>query len=350
MLHQAQPLLQINNLSVAFNRYGRGLSRTSLPVISQLSLTLQSGEILAIVGASGSGKSLLAHAILGVLPGNACVSGTILLRGTPVTPANIAALRGREIALIPQSVAYLDPLMQVGRQAVGASPTPAKAASLMQAFGRLHLCEKSTHMYPFQLSGGMARRVLFSTALLDDASVIVADEPTPGMGLAQAKAALAILRELANAQKGVILITHDVDLAVQFADRVAVFHSGTVVEQAEASAFLQGGHGLQHPYTKALWQALPQNSFTAPALPTGTTSVQLNAFTERSAPAASTPAKGAALPNTLGAQGFGPPQAPLPQETGSQPAAPQKAAPVKNGSQRPSATQKTCKSGGRHAT
>ena len=107
----------------------------------------------------------------------------------------------------------------------------------------------------------MARRVLVSTALITDAQLIIADEPTPGMSLDQALEALQRFRELANEGKGVILITHDIDLAFEFADRVAVFYAGTTVETAPVADFKTGAEALRHPYSKALWRALPQNGF-----------------------------------------------------------------------------------------
>ena len=181
--------------------------------------------------------------------------------GRELTPEVQAKLRGSEIALVPQSVAYLDPLMKVGKQADGhRKPRPTeKRRGLFRRFG---LPEETEQLYPFQLSGGMARRVLVSTALLTDAKLIIADEPTPGMSLEQALEALRLFREMADSGKGVVLITHDIDLAFEFADRVAVFYAGTTVETAPAADFKAGPEALRHPYSQALWRALPQNGFT----------------------------------------------------------------------------------------
>lgn len=107
----------------------------------------------------------------------------------------------------------------------------------------------------------MARRVLVSTALLTSARLIIADEPTPGMSLEQAEEALAMFRAMADEGKGVVLITHDIDLAFHIADRIAVFYAGTTVETAPAADFRQGPEALRHPYSKALWRALPQHEF-----------------------------------------------------------------------------------------
>ncbi len=260
MKQKYDTLLEIHDLSVSFRMYDRALEQTDLKVISDLHLSVRAGEIVAVAGSSGSGKSLLASAILGILPSNATVHGHLHYKGEELTPEHQAQLRGSEIALVPQSVAFLDPLMKVGDQADGHKrPRPTqKRRGLFKRFG---LPDKTEKLYPFQLSGGMARRVLVSTALITDAELIIADEPTPGMSLDQALEALKMFRDMADAGKAVILITHDIDLAFEFADRVAVFYAGTTVETAPAQDFRTGPEALRHPYSKALWRALPQNGF-----------------------------------------------------------------------------------------
>ena len=150
--------------------------------------------------------------------------------------------------------------MKVGKQADG-HKKPYPTEKRRHLFSRFRLPEKTEKLYPFQLSGGMARRVLVSTALITDAQLIIADEPPPGMSLEQALEALKLFREMADAGKAVILITHDIDLAFEFADRVAVFYAGTTVETAPAADFCAGPGALRHPYSKALWRALPQIGF-----------------------------------------------------------------------------------------
>ena len=261
MEQKNETLLEIHDLSVSFRMYDGALEQKELQVISDLHLTVRPGEIVAVAGSSGSGKSLLASAILGILPGNATLKGQLHYKGQALTPEMQKKLRGTEIALVPQSIAYLDPLMKVGKQADGhKKPYPSEKRKSL--FKRFSLPENTEKLYPFQLSGGMARRVLVSTALITDAQLIIADEPTPGMSLDQALEALQRFRELANEGKGVILITHDIDLAFEFADRVAVFYAGTTVETAPVADFKTGADALRHPYSKALWRALPQNGFT----------------------------------------------------------------------------------------
>lgn len=255
------PLLEVNDLSISFSQYTSGLKQQKLNVISNLTIKLEKGEILAVVGASGSGKSLLAHAILGILPSNANVSGMMRYEGEELTPERQASLRGSEIALIPQSVNYLDPLMRVGNQVRTSARVGDAVAAQRKVFERLHLHPNVEKMYPFQLSGGMARRTLLSTAIVSGAKVIIADEPTPGLDPLVIKEALESFRELADSGCAVMLITHDIVSALTIADKIAVFYAGTTVEIAPVENFTGDGEALRHPYSKALWRALPQNDF-----------------------------------------------------------------------------------------
>ncbi len=248
------PLLSVEHLSISFIQYDRGTSRRILPAIRDLDLTIDRGQVAAVVGSSGSGKSLLAHGILGILPYNAHMEGTITYDGAPLTPKRAAALRGREIVLVPQSVGYLDPLMKVGPQ-VGRDKKAVRAV-----LDRYGLGPETEGLYPFQLSGGMARRVLISTAVAASPALVIADEPTPGLDARAAGRILGHFRELADAGAGVLLITHDLELALTIADKVAVFYAGETVEEAPAGDF-DRLEDLRHPYTRALWQALPQHGF-----------------------------------------------------------------------------------------
>ncbi len=253
------PVLKIEDLVVAFSMYRKGSFRKErLEVIHALSLDVHAGEIVAVVGSSGSGKSILANAVLGLLPGNASVEGNIEYKSAPFTKARQKELCGREIAFIPQSVDYLDPVMRVGRQVQGVFGTKAKQEEL---FRKYQLAKDTEQKYPFQLSGGMARRVLIAGAMMGQPDLIIADEPTPGLNLEMAMETLQHFRKMADQGAAVLMITHDIDLALNVADRVAVFYAGTVVEVASTADFLAGKDALRHPYSKAFIDALPQNGF-----------------------------------------------------------------------------------------
>ena len=109
-------ILEVKDLSVTFTQYDRGFSRRTLHAVEKMDLSVRAGEIVAVVGSSGSGKSLLAHAIMGILPYNSAMDGEIRFLGTPLTAERVKKLRGHEIVFVPQSVSYLDPLMKIGDQ------------------------------------------------------------------------------------------------------------------------------------------------------------------------------------------------------------------------------------------
>ncbi|MBB6216125.1 peptide/nickel transport system ATP-binding protein [Anaerosolibacter carboniphilus] len=251
-------ILEVKDLSVRFRQYDKGLKQRELEVISKLSVTVNAGEILAVVGSSGSGKSLLAHAILGILPQNAITDGSIKYRGQELTKERQEELRGKEIAFIPQSVTYLDPLMKIGKQAMGIYGSKEAQRIIFEKYG---LNSETEEMYSFQLSGGMARRVLVSTAVIGDGKLLIADEPTPGLHPEMAEETIRHFRELSDEGCAVILITHDIDLAFKIADKIAVFYGGTTVEITPVEDFKKGGSAVRHPYSRALWEALPQNGF-----------------------------------------------------------------------------------------
>lgn len=258
-------LLEVSGLNISFMQYGKGMRSTASETVRDLSVSADAGQVTAVVGASGSGKSLLAHAIMGILPDNARVSGTVVYDGSPLDAKRLDRLRGREIALVPQSVNHLDPLMRVGAQVRITADGPLPASRLRDIFRRLRLSDRAERMFPHQLSGGMARRVLVSTAVAGGARLVIADEPTPGMQAEDAEQAMSMLRELADQGAAVLLITHDIGAALPVADRVAVFYAGTTVEVAAAEDFAGDGGGLRHPYSRALWRALPQNGFAPPS-------------------------------------------------------------------------------------
>lgn len=258
-------MLEVNDLSVSFSSYTKGLRRKEACAIRSLDLRVQAGEVVAVVGQSGAGKSLLAHALLRILPRNARITGSMLFKGRELTPARAKKIRGREMALIPQSVAYLNPLLRVGVQIARSARLNGLAAQdarqgTLEALKRYGLEQKIAQWFPFQLSGGMARRVLTATATVGAADLLLADEPTNGLDADIARESLRHLRELADTGKAVVLITHDIEAALEVADKVTVFCGGITVEEAHAQDF-NGHSGLRHPYSQALWASLPCNRF-----------------------------------------------------------------------------------------
>ena len=144
--------------------------------------------------------------------------------------------------------------MRVGKQ------VSRNRKTAIETLRRYELDNRVAKMYPFELSGGMARRVMLATAAATKAKVVIADEPTPGLSAVLAEAAMTRFRSLADSGSSILLITHDLELAVRYADRISVFYAGTTLETAKASDF-EDIELLRHPYSRALWQAIPQNGF-----------------------------------------------------------------------------------------
>ena len=191
---------------------------------------------------------------------NASWKGRIAFKGEELTGKRVGELRGRQMVLVPQSVSYLDPLMKVGDQVRRGHKDGISRARSREVLGRYGLGEDTEELYPFQLSGGMTRRVLISTAVMEKPELVIADEPTPGLHISAAKRVLSHFREIADGGAGVLLITHDLELALQVADRIVVFYAGTNVEEAAVSDF-QKEERLRHPYTRALYRAMPSHGF-----------------------------------------------------------------------------------------
>lgn len=257
---QGEKILELKNLHISFTQYTRGLSRRTIESVRGLSFSTYEGEVTALVGESGSGKSLLAHAVMGLLPYNASVSGEIYYCGELLEQKQIEIFRGREIVLVPQGASYLDPLMKAGPQILKGKADAQRKEKLRTILERYHLKESTTALYPFELSGGMSRRVLIASATIEEPKLVIADEPTPGLEKKTAKMVMGHFRELAERGSSVLVITHDLELAIETADRILVMQGGRVVEEASPEAFREE-RTLCHPYTKALWKAMPSHGF-----------------------------------------------------------------------------------------
>ncbi|UGQ13409.1 ABC transporter ATP-binding protein [Yinghuangia sp. ASG 101] len=263
----AAPLLDIDGLVVRYR-----LRRGPLTAVRGVSLSVAAGETVAVVGESGSGKSTTAHAVLGLLPDAAAVAGgRITFDGTDVTrlgERRRRALRGREIALIPQDPGTaLNPVWRVGRQVAEALTAHGLADRKSAPDAVLRLLadagmpdpERRARQYPHELSGGLRQRVLIAIAMAARPRLIVADEPTSALDVIVQRQILDHLGALTRASgTSVLLITHDLGVAAERADRIVVMAAGEVVETGASHTVV---NAPTHPYTRQLVAAAP--SFAA---------------------------------------------------------------------------------------
>lgn len=206
------------------------------PLVQEVSLTLQRGRVLALVGGSGSGKSLTCAAALGVLPaGVRQTAGQLLADNQPVTPQT---LRGTTVATIMQNPrSAFNPLRTMAghaRETCLALGKPDDNATLLAALQDVGLedAERVLTLYPFEMSGGMLQRMMIAMALLSDAPFIVADEPTTDLDVvAQARILDLLAQIMRERQPGMLLVTHDMGVVARLADDVAVMDNGRIIEQ-----------------------------------------------------------------------------------------------------------------------
>ncbi|MEJ8661465.1 oligopeptide/dipeptide ABC transporter ATP-binding protein [Streptomyces sp. MS1.AVA.4] len=246
--------------------------------VTDASFDLAAGECLALVGESGCGKSVLASALLGLLPGNAETAGSAVVDGIDVLAADERTLartvRGRRIGLVPQSpAAHLTPVRTVRAQleetlrALTGTRRKELAAATEAAAARAAFPPGHLDAYLHELSGGLAQRAATAMALIGDAPLLLADEPTTGLDRDLVDRTVDELRRHADDGRALLMITHDLAAAERIADRVAVMYAGRIVELADATG-LFGRPGPRHPYTRGLLDALPERDFTpVPGLP-----------------------------------------------------------------------------------
>ena len=171
--------------------------------------------------------------------------GSITYKNKELDDKRKEELRGKEIVFIPQSVNYLDPLMEVGKQVKISIKDKTNSNNILRnVFSKYNLEEKVEKYYPFQLSGGMARKVLLSSALVSECEVIIADEPTPGLDEQSLNEALKDFRDLADQGCAILIITHDISSALKIADKVAIFYAGTTLEVANVNDFYNNGEKI----------------------------------------------------------------------------------------------------------
>ena len=275
------PVLAVRDLSVRFPPPGRRRGGT-VHAATDVSFTLRRGRVLALVGESGCGKSVLATALLRLLPGNAEVTGSAVLTGADGPPVDLVTadrdvlarqVRGRRVALVPQSAATaLTPvrtarsqLEETVRELRPGTDPRARADELAERVG-LHPADLGR--FPHQLSGGMAQRVVVALALAGDPDVVLADEPTAGLDRPLVDRTLALLRAAADGGAAVLLITHDLGALLRSpgaVDDVAVMYASRLLEFGPVGAVLTDP---AHDYTRDLLGALPSGGLVPiPGLP-----------------------------------------------------------------------------------
>ena len=255
--------LLIEDFSLVFRtRHG------TVRALEDVSLSVERGEIVGVVGESGSGKSVLAYAVMGLQDAAGQVTGgRIVFGGMDLLAASeqaLADIRGRELAMIFQIPrTALNPIRKVGRQIEDILrehanlPGRQLRAHAIAALERVRIPdpERRYEAYPFELSGGMCQRVMIAMALACSPFLLIADEPTTGLDVTTQAVIMDLIREMSrNARMSTLLITHDLGLAGEYCDRIAVMHAGHVVEIAPTEALL--AHPA-HPYTRQLLAATP---------------------------------------------------------------------------------------------
>ena len=259
-------LLSIESLELSFELYKRNLK-----VLNKINLNVFKGEKIAVVGESGSGKSVMLRIILGILNDkNALISGKVFFDSIDLRSQKENYMknniRGREISMIFQDpMASLNPVFTIRDQITNVIKLKNKKLKKNEvegiAFDQLKKVSindigRVLDSYPFQLSGGMAQRILIIMALMNNPKIVLADEPSTALDVTLQKQALNLMNELANEiQSAVLLVTHNLGVVREFAERVYVIYRGTIVEEGLVDDIF---NNPQHPYTIALLEAVPR--------------------------------------------------------------------------------------------
>lgn len=256
-------LLEIKNLSIEFPT-----RRGTLLAIDDISFSIEPGEVLGVVGESGAGKSLTGAAIIGLLePPGQISSGEVLLEGKRIDHLpydEIRKIRGKKIGAIFQDpLTSLNPLYTISKQLTETilvhmkmtqEQASKRAIDLLEEVG-IPAAEKRMNSYPHEFSGGMRQRVVIALALCANPKLIIADEPTTALDVSIQAQIIALLKRLCKDHKtAVMLITHDMGVIAETADRVAVMYAGRIVEIGKVRDVIKNA---KHPYTKGLMASIP---------------------------------------------------------------------------------------------
>ncbi|MGW4728538.1 ABC transporter ATP-binding protein [Streptomyces shenzhenensis] len=258
-----EAVLEVRGLRVQFD-----VPAGRLPAVDGVDLTLRKGEILALVGESGSGKSALSMSLVGLNRGpRTHISGSVSFRGRELVGASERALRqvrGKDVAVVFQdALAALNPLHRAGAQvaetirAHADVPRATAASRAVELLGEVGIAgpARAARAFPHQLSGGMRQRVMIAMGLANDPAVLIADEPTTALDVTIQAQVLTLLKRVQREHgTSVLLITHDLGVVAEVADRVAVMYAGRIVEQGTRDEVL---FDPQHPYTMGLLGSVP---------------------------------------------------------------------------------------------
>jgi len=257
-----QPVLDIRGLTTTLGRHGQ------TTILEDVTLEVSAGEVLGVVGESGSGKSMLALAIMGLLPsGIQCSAGSISLLGDNLTtgsPSAWRSRRGRDMAMVFQEpMSSLNPVMRIGdqieevlRRRLGLKGDAANRRAL-DLLERVEIPSAKSRLavYPHEMSGGMRQRVMIAMALACDPKLLIADEPTTALDVTIQAQILDLLRTIQrDTGMALMLITHDLGVIAEMADRVMVLYAGRVAESAPVRALFDTP---SHPYSRALLDSVP---------------------------------------------------------------------------------------------
>ena len=255
-------LLNIDHLSVSLDT-----PSGTVQAVRDVSLTLREGEVLALVGESGCGKSMLCRSIMKLLPKNARItSGSITVNGADITAyqeRDMRRLRGRVFSMIFQDpLTALDPAMPVGSQIaesvrahMGRMPRAAVAARVTELLDLVGVDPQRRDQYPHQLSGGQRQRCLMAMALAGEPKILLADEPTTALDVTVQAQILDLLRDIQRRlHTSTVLVSHDLGVVARAADRVAIMYAGRIVETGTAEEVY---YDPRHPYTQGLLRSLP---------------------------------------------------------------------------------------------
>jgi oligopeptide/dipeptide ABC transporter ATP-binding protein len=261
----SDPLLEVEDLRVAFAVGGR-----EVRAVDGVSYRIEPGKTLAIIGESGSGKTVGCRAIMGLLPAGTTISGSARLRGSELIGLSDAQLRkhrGSDLAMVFQDPSRsLNPTMRIGSQITEAIRTHRKmtksqardeAVELLRLV-RIPAPDRRFHEYPHQLSGGMRQRVMIAIALACRPKLLIADEATTALDVTTQAQIMELMLELqAELGMSLVFISHDLGLAASYADEVVVMYAGKIVEQAPARKLFGTGGTVRMRYTRALLDAIP---------------------------------------------------------------------------------------------